>query len=525
MKPYNVEIFDRDLNYKYSTVIDDSDFVYNEDFMDPEKNTIAVPSGFVPLELAPTDINAPKGWYIRIKNDLHEYQGIISGFETGEAQNYITYAQMITAVNLQMLVATAGVTQTTVEEYIKDLIEQYFILTDDQTQKIQGLTNVSVLSQTEGMFDFNNNDEDQTIIDFLDDLVYPAFELYGIVTNISFDAQLKKVNISVGKVSTAKKTIEADLPNVVDKSFTIRRSNKEVNKVSVIDIENDIEYKFFLHPDGTFDQNDTDRIDPVVNSIVSINGQTLATNYVDAKYKNYINIISGLSNYDGTLSNEDFASLQTAVSVMAPLYIAGHALPLPEIKNNMTGATINSSIGATTYTVSKPLITQINTSGTWNSNGTFTVNTSQGSGHVLIYAQVTTQANSGGAISPPYTFNYQKYFTSSMANTGFKDYKETAAYTAEVAQAYETIILDNAISQAIKVFAKNKYNNLIELTCINGDSMIKPEQMEIGQEVEILHEGVSYISMLSGKEVREGKTKLSFGTIRLKLTSWLKGRY
>lgn len=522
MEPYNIEIFDRDLNFKYATVIDADSLVYVEDFMDPEKNTISVPQDFIPADLAPGDSNAPKGWYIRIKNSSNEIQGVISGYESGETQTYITYAQMITVLNLQMLVATAGVTLTTVEAYIKSLIEQYFMTSSDYTQRITGLSQVTATSQTSGTFDYCNDDEEQVIIDFLDDLVYPAFELYGIVTNVSFNPQAKTVSINIGKNSTTAKTIEADLPNVTQKSFTIRRSNKEVNKVSVIDTDNGDEHVFYLHPDGSFDQNNMDRIEPVVNSIVTVKGQTLATNAVNAKYKNYIDIISGLSEYEGTLSNDEFNSLKNAVNVMAPLYISGHPLEAPTIRTTTPGATTSASIGGTSYRSSQPVISQVNSGGVWGS--TFQVETTPGVGHAILYGTVTTYVEVGSAINVA-QFEYQKYFTTSMANTAFRDYKNTQAYQNEIAQVYATVVLENAIQQAVKVFAKNKYNNLIELTSLSDDSMVDPKDMQIGQEVQIIHDGVAYTSMLSGKEYRSGQIKLEFGTIRLELTSWLKGRY
>jgi hypothetical protein len=524
MRPYNVEIFDRDLNYIYSTLINNSDFAYSEDYIDPKKNVIAVPTTFNPKELAGNDVNAPKGWYIRINDGENEFQGIISAFETGEVQNYITYAQMITLVNLQMLVATSGITLTNIETYIKNLIVANFINTTDNTQKIQGLTSVTTTTATTGTFNFNDEEEDQTIIDFLDDLIYPAFELYGILTEITFDPQQKKINITVGKNTTSAKIIEADLPNAIDKSFTLRRSDKEVNKVSVIDTENGQEYRFFLHPDGTFDQSDTNRIDPVVNAVIGVKGQTLAENYVDAIYRNYINIISGLESYDGTLSNTDYASYQTAINVMAPKYISNHPLTVPEISSEMSGATITNSIGSTSYSTSQTKITQVNSSGKWNSNGSFTVNTTQGLGHCILKASVTTQAESGSAIARQ-TFEYQKYFNSSMANTAFKDYKTTQAYKNEVAAVLNNIVLQSAFQQATKTFARNKYSNLIELSFLENDAMVTPKMLKIGRQAHIIHDGVEYVSLLSGKEMNGGKITLTFGTIRLELTSFLKGRY
>lgn len=79
-----------------------------------------------------------------------------------------------------------------------------------------------------------------------------------------------------------------------------------------------------------------------------------------------------------------------------------------------------------------------------------------------------------------------------------------------------------AINIAYDTFANLSYSNLIELTMQSRDSLVKPHEMEFGQEVDIISDGASYRSILTGKEI--GKhTVLIFGTVRLDLTKILKG--
>jgi hypothetical protein len=112
-----------------------------------------------------------------------------------------------------------------------------------------------------------------------------------------------------------------------------------------------------------------------------------------------------------------------------------------------------------------------------------------------------------------------------MANTAFKDYKTTQAYKNEVAAVLNNIVLQSAFQQATKTFARNKYSNLIELAFLENDAMVTPKMLKIGRQAHIIHDGVEYVSLLSGKEINGGKITLTFGTIRLELTSYLKGRY
>ncbi|MCM1329632.1 MAG: hypothetical protein NC253_09355 [Ruminococcus sp.] len=78
-----------------------------------------------------------------------------------------------------------------------------------------------------------------------------------------------------------------------------------------------------------------------------------------------------------------------------------------------------------------------------------------------------------------------------------------------------------AIQEAASVFGGLSFSNLIELTVLKNDSLINPESLKFGQEVNIISDGISYRSILTGRET--GKTvKLIFGTVRIDLTKILR---
>ena len=56
---------------------------------------------------------------------------------------------------------------------------------------------------------------------------------------------------------------------------------------------------------------------------------------------------------------------------------------------------------------------------------------------------------------------------------------------------------------------------------MNGDTLVRPESLEFGQTVRIISDGVSYTSILTGRE-KGAFTKLIFGTVRLDLTKILR---
>ena len=82
---------------------------------------------------------------------------------------------------------------------------------------------------------------------------------------------------------------------------------------------------------------------------------------------------------------------------------------------------------------------------------------------------------------------------------------------------------DLAAREAAKLFESASYNNLIELTVLNDDALVGARTMQIGQTVNIVSDGVTYPSILTGREV-SNLTRLIFGTVRIDLTTILKQR-
>lgn len=92
---------------------------------------------------------------------------------------------------------------------------------------------------------------------------------------------------------------------------------------------------------------------------------------------------------------------------------------------------------------------------------------------------------------------------------------------ATVTPSEQQTLAEGAKLAADRQFDQASYNNLIEITVLNDDTLVKPETLEIGQLTYIISEGKSYTSMLTGKEIG-AVTKLIYGTIRLDLTQIIK---
>lgn len=567
MHPYEVEIFDKDLSLKYHTLLGVSEFSYTEDVLDPEKNKIKISS-----EFAPTGANAPKGWFIRIFRPDEEYQGIISAFEPGEILSTVTFSQMITLFDINTYIVTAELSETNIESYIKKLITSEFINNPDSLH-ITGLSasEITTVSSTKGIFDFQDSEDERQSINLLDDLVYPAFETYSVITDVKFDPQQKKITVQIGCNSDAERTLEADLPNVTDSEFTIRKSSKEVNKVDVFDISTSppVKTSFFLHPGGSWDLVDDDRIYPVFNNIQTADGYAAAKAVVDNKYAALLATMNSYAEYNGTLTSEQKTKLESAMNTLWNLYYSTLGFPADQITQN--GGTIYSypgdeGIGRTKNVnwedeknhVIPKLMKQVTVSAAplslytyqidfddskWASNNAAYAtarNSSANTGHSHCSVQAELFMANMDHLAPywhpesgifmgyyyPYdTVTATVYFTAKLASKAVSEYKKTSAYTNEIAEAFGAAAAEAVKQKAVSIFNKNKYSNNIEITCALGDRMIKPDSMKMGQVVKIIHNGVVYTSLLSGREIKNGLITLIFGTVRLGLTAYLKGRY
>ena len=86
----------------------------------------------------------------------------------------------------------------------------------------------------------------------------------------------------------------------------------------------------------------------------------------------------------------------------------------------------------------------------------------------------------------------------------------------------ETGFEASALANAKSKFKQSEYADLIELTYAINDGMIKPLQLDIMKKYNIIFDGKEYKTIMTGKEIKDGKVKLTFGTNRMDLTKILK---
>ena len=346
MKPYSVEIFRPDFTMVGCANV--NEVAYKEDYLASDENTITI--------LAMPGVE--KQDFIRISRGAEEYAGVVTeiGYGTDRSKRLqtISYKPLVELLNTSILFDVDAQEHGTLEDFICDRIKETFIDNPDTLQNIHGLS----VTVTSGTTDWSlhitpaESGGHYNIVNLMDSVIVPAMQKYGILVKTALDIQNREIQMTVGQVAGGILTIEADLPNIIKKSVTIKQVSADVNKLILFDSTDYAATRtYYLHSDLGYDTYDRDRITPVVCEMQAV------------------------------------------------------------------------------------------------------------------------QHEEGGSFDAA------------------------------------------AIRAAHDKFSGLAYSNLIELMMANDDGLVKPEQMEFGQEVEIISDGVAYRSILTGRE-RGKNTKLVFGTVR-----------
>jgi len=546
MRPYEIEIFDNNLNFKFNALL--NAFDYKVDAISQAKNTFKITKDFKPS-------SDPRGWFVLIDRwdnmgHLAEYyNGVIVAFEEGEDFNVITFSDIVTLFDVNVPLLTVGIQGVSIESYISNVITNTFVNNSDAAQNISIIADVSTRSTTYGSLDCFNTDDEVVSVNILHDLINQAYGAYGIYVSVEISMQYRALYVRIGVPSHTTRTIEGDLPNVIDSQFTIKKEqNTQVNKVIIYDKHTMTERYYYLYTDGTVSTSSAlsgkTRVTPVHTKVLITDKYSMAKNIVDSKYDGYLDTLSDLAINSRTLTNAEFAELQNVCNVLMPMYRLYVGLPSysfnkiydnsePEYGTlfNFTCDAGYPSIQSTTNSVVKEC----------SDEGSRFTHFSDDNKSIVWGYEYDTQYNFYGhsmfnviiEVEGAYTRGSQFVeisvsqhdhipFGRDEGSKAVSGYKMTAAYIAEIESALDSAaILNQMQSWAESEFAKNNYNNYIELTVPQNDSMINPQNMSIGQVVNIIHDGVSYNSILTGKEISGGLVKLIFGTIRLDLTKIL----
>ena len=302
MQPFNVEIFDRQFNLIQHYNVGAID--YNYDYLSTVENSI----------LIEFNENVEKGDYIRIVNNTDSYFGFISSIAVNEAiQGFseIRFKPFIALFDAPIMFdTTLQGSGTSLENAIAGIITDYWISNADADENIYGLE-VQTLSDTSNWGFHITSDQkglNKAIINFMTSIIRRSLTKYQVGLYAEPDFTNKKIVVSIGVKALNTFYIEADLPNVIEKSIIVNETTEDMNKLFIYDqadlVTNVIYYK---HPDGSYDTRDEDRITPVIYGITSVavsEGDTFADVAEDAANKQFdVDTYSNL--IEITVQNED----------------------------------------------------------------------------------------------------------------------------------------------------------------------------------------------------------------------------
>lgn len=628
-KPYQIEIFDRNLNFICNTLIDTINFEYSEDGLSPESNTISIPNNVIPI---PTNPNIMQSWYIRIFRNGEEYQGLIHSVTRGKVWDTITYNPLIYLFDDDVRVVTTGILNTaSADDYIRDVLKANYVNNADSKQNVPHLVvtslgNVAAAYATEytytesladwktrmelehGLsngkwendgtmyyyeiwefdhyeepgevvenpgetpdvpprkevwdwhvvwsgnyvnsttttfsaggiaFDYATNSNPWTTISLLDDLLLPAAQVYFIFCDIYIDFQKKEIRCDIGLNEEGKKTIETALPSVIDAEVTIKETTKEINKAVIINTQNmstssdGSKTIYYLHSDGKFDTNgNSDRLLPVHTDYETYgNVPSSADSIARSTYQSYLDVFNSYAHVNRKLSDSEYESLIRACGIIMPLLYASGKLTVNVLADESLQAFDNE--GSTITVHNKPnghyeyqvlqSVAGYRDTGYWEREGVYVYMVS----HVVLKLDIVEYltSSSTGTNTEPVDYTCYQDITNNNASDAINFFFSSSTFT-QYKELLQKRLTDMYIHQlATKAFIKSKYQNLIEFTVLANDSILEPLNLKMGQVVNVIHDGKSYNSILSGRQIVAGKVKLIFGTIRLELTKYLKGRY
>lgn len=245
--------------------------------------------------------------------------------------------------------------------WLLDQIEAQFVSNADTLQNRP----VTVASTVRSAYPLTvGEDETLNIVD----IMAQAMTTYGIYVDACLDMRNMKVVVQIIP-PVVQRTFEADLDNVLSKTVTLGDSygsaNKMIIRKKVEDSETgEVTYPsetvFYLHPDGTIDTSDTNRITPVFWKLANLaDSETWDQDALDQAVENltpeqYDNEITLQYRAGDALVNPESAQIGTP----AVIYTGGLAYTSILTGRTIGAGTVTLTFGAVRVALTKKLILQ-----------------------------------------------------------------------------------------------------------------------------------------------------------------------
>lgn len=287
MSLYNVELFKKDFSYVSS--YQSSTLSYEYDYLSISSNKLQFPK-------AANAIVAERGDYIRITDDTDTFFGIVDKVTDSDTYYTIMYKPFLSLFDTNMYMDRETLKTQSLEQWIKAAVEPYFA---DSGDALQDLNHVNITAASETM---NASLDSESNIENLYELLKTALSRYDVSVAIDIDIASGTVNITIGRTSMPERIIEADLPNILSKEFTLTNSSKaSINKLYIINEKDENErLVYYLTNAGTIklDAADSERVAPVLFDTVYASAESDGT-FAEAAYEKALTELS--TGYDNLI--------------------------------------------------------------------------------------------------------------------------------------------------------------------------------------------------------------------------------
>lgn len=294
MQQFNVDIFDRTLTYVTNEQAAVSSI--DDDYLSPHTNTITILN---------TEEEFKAGYFIRLQNDKLSFFGLITDVSPGEFETTIQFSSFISIFRETILFylgyqGTEAGHSVTLEDRIRAYIAAYYVNHADTYVRLPlrvyvdpniTQTNrwyVGIISNKEG---FN-----YATPDIYTDLIVPALKKYGVAIVVTPDFNAKRINLKITK-SSKTLNIDGNLDDVTIRTLKFNDRPLGTNRLTLVNGNNtNQQITYYVHPDRSFDTNNTNRITPVAfeTRIVNPSENTQAAFQAAALDEAY-NVFSGNS--------------------------------------------------------------------------------------------------------------------------------------------------------------------------------------------------------------------------------------
>lgn len=265
MRPYNVEVFSRDFTLRHHTNVNYVNI--EEDYLSPQNNnlTLLIGDGII--------IEGDYIWITR-SDTTEKYFGVVTAVNVvSPLEVKVSFTTFLNGIfETRILFDTDLQGQGTLESALASIITANWISTSDNTERIPGLSCTTTSSTSSWGFNLKSEKEKMhhCIINFYDSIIAPAMKKYRIRMVAVPNFQTKSITLSIGTNADDVFLIDADLPNVLERQITIMETDDTTNKLVVYNKEDYSQSRtYYLHPDGTYNMTNNNRIFPVVRMIKS----------------------------------------------------------------------------------------------------------------------------------------------------------------------------------------------------------------------------------------------------------------